>query len=50
MGHPDRRRQREKKRKEKMLTRRNVFDQLDLTPYNAVGKIKLKDSFAIKYK
>jgi hypothetical protein len=51
MGHPDRRKQREEKRKEKMLNRRSYDHQtLDLTPYNAVGRIKFGDEFAIKYK
>jgi len=51
MGHPDRRKQREKKRKEKMLNRCFYDHQtLDLTPYNAVGRIKFGDEFAIKYK
>ena len=51
MGHPDRRPKRAKKKKEKMLNRRNLYYQtLDLTPYNAVGCLKYKSKFAIKYK
>lgn len=52
MGHPSRRAKRVagKKAKQKMLTRRSLCDYLDLTPYNAVGKLKFKEEFAIKYK
>ncbi len=52
MGHPDRSPKRAKirEKKEKMLTRRSYFDNLDLTPYNVVGRIKFKDEYAIKYK
>ena len=51
MGHPDRKLLREKKRKgkEEDLARRNAFNVLDLTPYNALGKMN-KKSFAIKFK
>jgi len=48
MGHPDRRELRQKK-KEKMLARKSVFNVLDLTPYNALGKLKHK-TFEIKFK
>lgn len=39
MGHPDRKLQREKKKrtKQEMLGRKSVFDVQDLTPQNAVG-------------
>ncbi len=54
MGHPDRRTKREMKRKknrQKMLPRRNLFDQtLDLTPYNAVGPMVKGEEFTTKYK
>ncbi|HOL17245.1 MAG TPA: hypothetical protein PLY40_03030 [Bacillota bacterium] len=52
MGHPCRiaKRAKKKQAKEKMLSRRNLSDYLDLTPYNAVGRIKFKEEFAIKYK
>jgi len=54
MGHPDRRPKRElkrKKRKQKMLARRNLYQQtLDLTPYNAVGPMVKGEEFTIKYK
>ena len=47
MGHPDRSAQRAKKKKErqKMLKRRNLYDVLDLTPYNVVGKLKYPEEF-----
>ncbi|MDZ4131989.1 MAG: hypothetical protein U1E11_02540 [Dethiobacteria bacterium] len=53
MGHPDRKpkRERRKKQRQKMLSRRNLYDQtLDLTPYNAVGPMVRGEEFAIKYK
>ncbi len=54
MGHPDRRPKRERKRKkqrQKMLARRNLYQQtLDLTPYNVVGPMVKGEEFAIKYK
>ena len=52
MGHPSRlaKRAKKKKAKEKMLPRRTLHDYLDLTPYNAVGRLKFRDEFAIKYK
>lgn len=51
MGHPDRKTQREKKKKAKedMLGRKSLFDVLDLTPYNAIGSMKQK-AFEIKLK
>lgn len=51
MGHPDRKLLREKKKqgKEKALARRNAFNVLDLTPHNALGKMRQKD-FEIKYR
>ncbi len=51
MGHPDRKALRERKRekKEKMLSRRNLFNVTDLTPQNAVGKFSCK-RYEIKYK
>ncbi len=51
MGHPDRKvlRERKKQAKEKMLERRSHLDILDLTPYNAIGKLKHK-GFEIRYK
>ena len=53
MGHPDRRpkRERKKRKKQKMLPRRSLHDQtLDLTPYNAVGPMVKGEEFTIKYK
>jgi len=54
VGHPDRRSKRElkrKKKRQKMLPRRNLYDQtLDLTPYNAVGPMAKGEEFTIKYK
>lgn len=52
MGHPDRKPKRErKKKKQKMLARRSLYDQtLDLTPYNAVGPMVKGEEFTIKYK
>jgi len=44
MGHPNRRRQREKKKKqqEKIPGRKNEYNVVDLTPYNAVGRMRYK--------
>ncbi|NLY39793.1 MAG: hypothetical protein GX044_10925 [Firmicutes bacterium] len=52
MGHPDRRAQRAKKKKEReeMLKRRNFYNVLDLTPYNVVGKLKYPEEFCCRYK
>jgi len=53
LGHPDRKPKRElkKKKKQKMLPRRNLYDQtLDLTPYNAVAPMIKGEEFTIKYK
>ncbi|MEW5785242.1 MAG: hypothetical protein AB1767_09260 [Bacillota bacterium] len=52
MGHPDRdaQRARRKKERQKMLKRRNLYDHLDLTPYNVVGKLKFPEEFCIRYK
>jgi hypothetical protein len=52
VGHPDRSAKRAKKKagRQKMLSRRNLYDQLDLTPYNVVGLIVKDKEFAIKYK
>jgi len=53
LGHPDRRpkRERKKRKKQKMLSRRNLLEQtLDLTPYNAVGPMVKGEEFTIKYK
>lgn len=52
MGHPDRKPKRErKKQRQKMVTRRNLYDRtLDLTPYNVLGRMVKSDQFAIKYK
>lgn len=51
MGHPDRKLLREKKRqgREEGLGRRNAFNVLDLTPHNALGKMRRKE-FEIKFK
>ena len=46
MGHPIRRKQREKKKQrqnEKMPGRKNIYNVVDLTPHNAVGKMRCKD-------
>ncbi|MDO9536318.1 MAG: hypothetical protein Q7J85_13570 [Bacillota bacterium] len=51
MGHPDRKKLREKKKKIKQenLKRRSYLGVLDLTPYNAVKKLKgKKDSIVYK--
>lgn len=52
MGHPDRRPKRERKKKrQKMLSRRNLYNRtLDLTPYNVVGPMVKGEEFTIKYK
>ena len=49
MGHPDRKVLRQRKKKEKLLERKSFKNYLDLTPYNAVGKLSKKD-FEIKFK
>ncbi len=53
MGHPDRKTLRERKkaarRKEPMLGRRSFINTLDLTPHNAVGKIR-SSRFSLRYK
>lgn len=52
MGHPDRRLQREKKKqqkKEKMPGRKNLYNIVDLTPHNAVGRMRDK-SFELVWK
>lgn len=52
MGHPDRKPKRErKKKKQKMLARRSLYDRtLDLTPYNVVDPMVKGEEFTIKYK
>ncbi len=52
MGHPDRRILRERKRRKKqeeMLGRRNTLSVLDLTPHNAVGRMR-SPRFTVKFK
>ncbi len=52
MGHPDRAKLREKKKKankEENLTIKNEYFFLDLTPHNAVGRMKIK-KFNIRLK
>jgi hypothetical protein len=39
LGHPSRAQQRQKKQKEKMLSRKNSYNAIDLTPQNAVGRL-----------
>ncbi len=51
MGHPDRKKLRERKKKVKQdfLKRRSYLGFLDLTPHNAVKKLKgKKDSIVYK--
>ena len=45
MSHPDRRKQREKKKlsKQEMLSRKAAFNVVDLTPQNAVGLMNFKN-------
>jgi hypothetical protein len=52
MGHPSRRPKRlaRKEARQQMIPRRTLYDYLDLTPYNVVGKLKFKEEFSIKYK
>ncbi len=52
MSHPDRKIMRERQKaakKEKMPGRKNLFDRLDLTPYNAVGVMR-NPRFTLKLK
>lgn len=51
MSHPGRRKLREKKKKtkEEVLERKNEFFVIDLTPHNAVGRMRSK-KFDIKLK
>lgn len=52
MGHPDRTKMREKKNqrlKEELLKKKNTYDVLDLTPYNALHQIAGGSDY-IKYK
>ena len=51
MGHPNRKilRERKKKARERMVGRKNIFDILDLTPHNAIGKMTCREH-ELKYK